>query len=350
MKRIQVTASRNYEVLVGRGLLQELGAHIKNLTKAEKIAIVSDSNVWPLYGSKAVESLKKAGFGNIISYVFPAGEESKCGETYLALLNHLAENKLTRSDCLVALGGGVVGDMTGFVAATYLRGIDYIQIPTTVLAAVDSSVGGKTAVDLPTGKNLLGAFYQPHIVLIDPETLSTLPREVYLDGMAEVIKYAAIMDEEMYPLFDDFNGNIDTIVARCVKNKRCIVDQDERDTGLRQLLNYGHTFGHAIELLNNFQLGHGHCVSIGMAIMSRACVKKGMCAPECATKLISTLERAGLPTSTELTAEQIYEAMLSDKKRMGSTITLVVPSAPGTCILHKVPVEDALDFIRSGLN
>jgi len=335
------------EIIIRRGVLDEAGSiAYKPDTTA---AIITDSNVNALYADRLEASLKNAGF-NVVKYVFPAGEASKNVNTYINVINFLAENRLTRSDVVFALGGGVVGDLAGFAAATYLRGIKLVQIPTTLLACVDSSVGGKTAVDLPTGKNLLGAFYQPHIVLIDPETLSTLPREVYLDGMAEVIKYAAIMDEEMYPLFDDFNGNIDTIVARCVKNKRCIVDQDERDTGLRQLLNYGHTFGHAIELLNNFQLGHGHCVSIGMAIMSRACVKNGMCAPECVTKLISTLERAGLPTSTELTAEQIYEAMLSDKKRMGSTITLVVPSAPGTCILHKVPVEDALDFIRSGLN
>lgn len=335
------------EIIIRRGVLDEAGSiAYKPDTTA---AIITDSNVNALYADRLEASLKNSGF-NVVKYVFPAGEASKNVNTYINVINFLAENRLTRSDVVFALGGGVVGDLAGFAAATYLRGIKLVQIPTTLLACVDSSVGGKTAVDLPSGKNLLGAFYQPHIVLIDPETLSTLPREVYLDGMAEVIKYAAIMDEEMYPLFDDFNGNIDTIVARCVKNKRCIVDQDERDTGLRQLLNYGHTFGHAIELLKNFQLGHGHCVSIGMAIMSRACVKNGMCAPECATKLISTLERAGLPTATELTAEEIYEAMLSDKKRMGSTITLVVPSTPGTCILHTVPVEDALDFIRSGLN
>lgn len=335
------------EIIIRRGVLDEAGSiAYKPDTTA---AIITDSNVNALYADRLEASLKNSGF-DVVKYVFPAGEASKNVNTYINVINFLAENRLTRSDVVFALGGGVVGDLAGFAAATYLRGIKLVQIPTTLLACVDSSVGGKTAVDLPSGKNLLGAFYQPHIVLIDPETLSTLPREVFLDGMAEVIKYAAIMDDEMYPLFDDFNGNIDTIVARCVKNKRYIVDQDERDTGLRQLLNYGHTFGHAIELLKNFQLGHGHCVSIGMAIMARACVKNGMCAPECATKLISTLERAGLPTATELTAEEIYEAMLSDKKRMGSTITLVVPSAPGTCILHTVPVEDALDFIRSGLN
>ena len=337
------------EIIIRRGLLDEAGAIARQHIYSARAAIITDSTVNTLYADRLEAALRNADF-DVIKYVFPAGEASKNVDTYMKVINFLAENRLTRSDAVFALGGGVVGDLAGFAAATYLRGIKLVQIPTTLLACVDSSVGGKTAVDLPTGKNLLGAFYQPHVVIIDPDNLKTLSPEVFLDGAAEAIKYAAIMDEEMYPMFDDMHGRIDEIVARCVKNKRCIVDQDERDTGLRQLLNYGHTFGHAIELLKNFRLGHGHCVSIGMSIMARACVKKGMCTPECASKLISTLERAGLPTSTDLTAEDIYEAMLSDKKRTGGTITLVVPSTPGTCILHKIPVEDALDFIRSGLN
>ena len=226
MKTIKVTASKNYEVLVGNGLLQELGQHCKNLTEAQKIAIVSDSNVWPLYGKKALNSLQNAGYANIISYVFPAGEESKNGQTYLALLNFLAESKLTRSDCIVALGGGVVGDMTGFVAATYLRGIDCIQVPTTVLAAVDSSVGGKTAIDLPAGKNLVGAFYQPKLVLMDPDVLDTLPDTVFSDGMAEVIKYGFIADEdflvklESSPSRSAVMSDIESVLYTCCDIKR----------------------------------------------------------------------------------------------------------------------------------
>lgn len=335
------------EIIIRRGVLDEAGriAYKPDTTAA----IITDSNVSPLYADRLESSLKSSGF-RVVKYVFPAGEASKNVNTYINVINFLAENRLTRSDAVFALGGGVVGDLAGFAAATYLRGVKLVQIPTTLLACVDSSVGGKTAVDLPSGKNLLGAFYQPHIVLIDPDTLGTLPREVFLDGIAEVIKYAAIMDGDMYPLFDDFTGNLDTIITRCVNNKRAVVEQDEHDTGLRQLLNYGHTFGHAIELLMDYKLGHGHCVSIGMSIMARACVKKGVCDPICADQLISSLKNAGLPTSTNLSAEAIYEAMLSDKKRTGGSITLVIPSAPGKCVLHKVPVEEALDFIKADLN
>jgi len=334
------------EIIIRRGALDQAGGILKS---DKKMAIITDSNVDPIYADRLTASLESAGM-EVIKYIFPAGEQSKNVETYINVINFLAENRLTRSDAVVALGGGVVGDLAGFAAATYLRGIKLVQIPTTLLACVDSSVGGKTAVDLPTGKNLLGAFYQPHVVIIDPNTLKTLPDEVYLDGAAEVIKYAAIMDEDMYPLFNDFYGNIDEIIARCVKNKKAVVDQDERDNGLRQLLNYGHTFGHAIELLKNYTLGHGHCVSIGMAIMSRACVKKGMCDPICSSKLITALENMGLPTSTDIPAEKIYAAMLSDKKRAGDRINLVVPSTPGICVLHKVPVEESLSFIEAGLN
>ncbi len=337
------------EIIIRRGAVGEAGVIANKFLGSKRALIVTDSNVDALYSEKVISVLESAGI-SCEKFVFPAGEASKSVDTYISIINCLAEKKLTRTDAVVALGGGVVGDTAGFAAATYLRGIKLMQIPTTLLACVDSSVGGKTAVDLPTGKNLLGAFYQPHAVVIDPDMLKTLPREVYLDGAAEVIKYAAIMDEEMYSLFDDFDGNIDEIITRCVSNKKYIVDQDERDTGLRQLLNFGHTFGHAIEKLMDYRLGHGHCVSIGMAIMSRACVKKGMCEPVCATRLINTLENIGLPTSTDIPAEEIYNAMLSDKKRAGGTINLVVPSAPGKCVLHKVPVEDSLDFIVKGLN
>lgn len=334
------------EIIIRRGVLDQAG----EILKADKrMAIITDSNVDPLYGDRLATSIKSAGM-DVIKYVFPAGEQSKTVDTYIKIINFLAGNRLTRSDAVVALGGGVVGDTAGFAAATYLRGIKLVQIPTTLLACVDSSVGGKTAVDLPTGKNLLGAFYQPHVVLIDPDTLNTLPEEVYLDGAAEAIKYAAIMDEEMYPLFDDFRGNIDEIIARSIENKKYVVSQDERDNGLRQILNYGHTFGHAIELLNDFKLGHGHCVSIGMAIMSRACVKKGMCDPICSNRLISVLKSMGLPTSTGLSAEDIYSVMLTDKKRAGGSINLIVPASPGNCVLHKIPVEEALDFLKAGLD
>ena len=188
MNTVTVRASRQYDILIGQGLLPTLGAEAKKLGKAQKICVVSESSVYPLYGAAAEESLKSAGF-SVVSYVFPAGEESKSGQIFLDLLNFLAENRLTRSDLIVALGGGVVGDLAGFAAASYLRGIRFIQVPTTLLAAVDSSVGGKTAIDLPAGKNLAGAFCQPSLVLCDTDTLNSLPLDIFRDGCAEVIKY-----------------------------------------------------------------------------------------------------------------------------------------------------------------
>ena len=351
MKTIKVTASKNYEVLVGRDLLQELGVHTKNLTKAEKIAIVSDSNVWPLWGEKTAESLKNAGFTNIISYVFPAGEESKCGEIYLALLNFLAQNKLTRSDCLIALGGGVVGDMTGFVAATYLRGIDYIQIPTTVLAAVDSSVGGKTAIDLPAGKNLAGAFYQPKLVLCDINALDTLPQDIFRDGCAEIIKYGVLYDLQLFAHLQKFGLDFDreAVISRCIELKRDVVAVDEFDRGERQKLNLGHTIGHSIEANSNFTLSHGKAVAIGMNIVSKAAAKLGLCSTETAQAIGEILEKFVFPTSTSDSAATIYEGALSDKKRFGGTVNLIVPTEIGNCIIHTVTTDELKTFIEAGL-
>ena len=197
MNVVKVNASTAYEVMIGSGLLSSLGQEVAKVTKVGKAAIVSDSNVWPLYGKNAQERLENAGF-SVISFVFPAGESSKSGATYLALMNFLAQNHVTRSDCLIALGGGVVGDLTGFAAATYLRGISFIQVPTTLLAAVDSSVGGKTAIDLECGKNLVGAFYQPKLVLCDTDALHSLPADTFRDGCAEVIKYGILYDPQLF--------------------------------------------------------------------------------------------------------------------------------------------------------
>ena len=351
MKRIQVTASKNYEVLVGRGLLQELGVHIQNLTKANKVAIVSDSNVWPIYGQRAVKSLEDAGFCGTVSYVFPAGEESKNGETFLSLLNFLATEKLTRSDCIVALGGGVVGDMTGFVAATYLRGIDYIQVPTTVLAAVDSSVGGKTAIDLPAGKNLAGAFYQPKLVLCDIDTLNTLPGDIFRDGCAEIIKYGVLYDPQLFAHLEEFGLDFDRedVISRCIELKRDVVAADEFDRGERQKLNLGHTIGHSVEANSHFTVSHGKAVAIGMAIVSRASAKQNICSAQTAAAIEEILRKFNLPTDTADSAAAIYESALSDKKRFGNTVNLIIPVKIGSCIIHTVTTEALKTFIEAGL-
>ena len=349
MKTITVSASKEYDVKIGGGLLRDLGAETAALCKGRKAAIISDSTVWPLYGEIAKSSLEAAGF-ETVHYVFPAGEVSKNGAVYLDILNFLAENHLTRSDCLIALGGGVVGDITGFVAATYLRGIAYVQVPTTLLAAVDSSVGGKTAIDLPAGKNLAGAFYQPRLVLCDTDTLHTLTEDIFRDGCAEVIKYGILYDKALFAYLQQHGLAFDreAVIARCVELKRDVVMEDEFDTGARMRLNLGHTIGHGVEAKSNFTLSHGKAVAIGTAIVSRAGVKLGICSEETRDKIVNILEQFGLPTVTDLTAEDICVCALSDKKRSSSTVNLIVPEKIGCCAIRPTPVEELKSFIEAG--
>ena len=344
MKTIHVAASANYDVKIGTGLLETLGTECAKVCKAGKAAIVSDTNVWPLYGAQAETSLKNAGM-EVAYFVFPSGEESKSGSVYLELLNFLAQNGLTRSDCLIALGGGVVGDMTGFAAATYLRGVAYVQVPTTLLAAVDSSVGGKTAIDLPAGKNLCGAFYQPKLVLCDIDTLNTLPEDVFRDGCAEVIKYGVLYDPQLFAYLAETGMGFDreAVIARCVELKRDVVAEDEFDTGARMKLNLGHTVGHGIEAASNFSVSHGKAVAIGMAIVARA----SKCLD--AERIIACLERFGLPVTTDISVDEISRHALSDKKRSGGTVKLILPQAIGDCAIVPTPVENLRSFIEEGL-
>ena len=344
MKTVTVNASKSYNIKIGSGLLSFLGEEAKKLGKAKKVAIVSETNVYPRYGKQAENSLKDAAF-EVVSFVFPAGEESKSAATYLELLNFLAENKLTRTDLIVALGGGVVGDLAGFAAATYLRGIRFIQIPTTLLAAVDSSVGGKTAIDLSAGKNLVGAFWQPSLVLCDTDTLTSLPRDIFLDGCAEVIKYGILYDETFFSYLESTGPDFDreAVIARCVEMKRDVVMEDEFDTGARMKLNLGHTIGHGVEASSNFTLSHGKSVAIGMAIVSRA----SHCPDN--DRMIGILQKFGLPTTTTTDAETLFHYALSDKKRSGGSVNLIIPRAIGNCEIVPTPVEKIKTFIEEGL-
>ena len=344
MKTVTVTASKIYNIHIGSGLLSSVGAEAKLLGKAEKVCVISESTVWPLYGGTVMKSLTDAGFA-VTNYVFPAGEESKNGSTYLDILNHLAQNGLTRSDLIVALGGGVVGDLAGFAAASYLRGIRFIQVPTTLLAAVDSSVGGKTAIDLPSGKNLAGAFWQPSLVLCDTDVLTSLPMDIFRDGCAEVIKYGILYDPELFSHLQVKGLNFDreAVIARCIELKRNVVMEDEFDTGARMKLNLGHTIGHGIEARSNFELSHGKSVAIGMAIVSRA---SGCCD---ADKITALLEQFGLPTTTDYPVDDIYAYTLSDKKRSGSTVNLIIPECIGNCQIIPTPVENLKTIIEAGL-
>lgn len=350
MKTVYVSASKNYPVHIGTSLLASAGEYLASLIAPCKTAIISDSNVWPIYGSKIEESFKNAGF-DPISFIFVAGESSKNAATYLQILNFLAENQMTRSDCIVALGGGVVGDMAGFCAATYLRGIPYIQIPTTLLAMVDSSVGGKTAIDLPAGKNLVGAFCQPCMVLCDLDTLNSLPDSVFRDGCAEIIKYGVLYDKALFEHLAAYGISFsrEYVISRCVELKRDVVAADEYDRGERQKLNLGHTLGHSIEAKSHFHVTHGQAVAIGMSLVAKAASAYGICKQETPDIIRSVLDTFHLPTSTDFTPQEIYEGALSDKKRSGSAVTLIVPTEIGNCILRLTPVNELLSFIKAGL-
>ena len=351
MKTIHVPASVPYDVKIGQGLLASLGSELKTLCpKAERVLLVADSAVFPLHGAAALHTLRGAGL-EAEAYVFPSGEGSKTAGTLIDLLNRATALHLTRSDAMVALGGGVTGDLTGFAAAVYMRGVSYIQVPTTLLASVDSSVGGKTAVDLPAGKNLMGAFWQPRLVLCDTELQSSLPDAVFTDGCTEVIKTAVLFDPELFEtLTRDGKGfDRETVIARCVEHKRNIVAEDEFDTGRRGLLNLGHTLGHAVEACSDFALSHGQSVAIGLATVARAAAKAGLCPPNVPNRVVALLEDFGLPTETNLPIHRLMESMLSDKKRSGSTVTVIVPEAIGRCALRPMDAETLKNFMESGL-
>ena len=351
MRTIHVPASVPYDVHIGPGTLALLGGQIKNLLpKAEKAVIVSDNNVFPLHGETALGHLRSAGL-DAESIVLPHGEETKTGETLLRLLDRLTGMRLTRSDVLVALGGGMIGDLTGFAAAVYMRGVGYFQVPTTLLAAVDSSVGGKTAVDLPAGKNLMGAFWQPRSVLCDTSLLSTLPEDVFTAGCAEVIKTAILFDPDLFTLLSEYGLGFDreSVITRCVEHKRDVVAEDEFDTGRRGLLNLGHTLGHAVEACSGFTLSHGQAVAIGTATVCRAAGQAGICGQELPDAVTGLLEKFGLPTETDIPMDRLTDVMLSDKKRSGSSVNVVVPEAVGRCSLRPMDAAALREFIASGV-
>ncbi len=343
--KITVNASKTYDVLIHKGLLHNCGKALASIFSPCTVCVVSDTNVAPLYLNEVKTSLTESGF-QVTEFIFPAGEASKTPETLFKLWQHLASVPLTGSDLLIALGGGVTGDITGFSAATYLRGIKYVQIPTSLLAMVDSSVGGKTAIDLPEGKNLCGAFCQPSAVLCDTECLSTLPEKEYSCGMAEVIKYAMIDRPAIFELINE--DDTDALVYECISAKREKVEADEFDGGARRLLNLGHTFGHAIERLSEFALSHGEAVSVGMCIITRYAVGEGICPQSVLDRLYAALKKYALPTGTRFSAKEIAAAAQNDKKRRGGSVTLVIPAKNGSVLVKKA-VGELEDIIKKGL-
>ena len=339
MQEVTVHASRDYRILIGTGLLPRLGQEAARCVKGRKVCIVSETNVYPHHGAAAEESLKSAGF-TVVSYVFSAGESSKNGQNYLTLLNFLAENQLTRADLLIALGGGVVGDLCGFAAATYLRGVAFSQVPTTLLAAVASSVGGKTAIDLGETKNIVGAFWQPKVVLVDFDALATLPRRHFVNGLAEAIKAGLIADPELFALFECEHPeeNIERIIYRSLRVKKNVVENDEHEQGQRACLNFGHTIGHGIEAVKGVRgrrtngLFHGECVALGMLPMieDKSLVRR--------TRAI--YRTLGLPTRTGVDKNKVLSYMQHDKKSAGSTITVIKVPGLGCWRADKIPMTE----------
>ncbi len=360
IKKVRVEASASYDVLIGSGLIEDAGALISGLCGASAAVIVSDDNVFPKYGGRLRESLEAAGL-RTICFTAPHGESAKTLEVYGRLLELMCEEHVRRNDIIAALGGGAVGDLAGFAAATYQRGIRFIQLPTTLLAAVDSSVGGKTAINLESGKNQAGCFLQPSLVICDTGIVRDEPEDEFRNGCAEVIKYAMIGSEEFLgklsgsasaayetieetPVFRE----LDDVVATCVSMKGDIVHRDEFDRGDRMLLNYGHTLAHSAEALSGYTMPHGAAVAAGMAIMARSAAAAGLCGPEVPEATDGILAKYGLPTGLGCDPGDLAAGTLSDKKADGSTLRIIVPESIGRCRVESVSPGTLLEMISAG--
>lgn len=343
MKKLTVNVNDKYDILIEKGLINKTGELVKHVLDCKKLTLISDDNVYGIYGDIVKKQLEDQGY-QVFTYVFKAGEASKKTSVVIDMVEFMADNQLTRSDGVIALGGGVCGDMAGFASAIYLRGIRFVQIPTSLLAQVDSSVGGKTAVDLPQGKNLCGAFHQPSLVIIDPNVLDTLSEHFFNDGMGEVIKYGCIKSDTLFERLENENPKdfIEDLIYQCVDIKRVIVENDEKEHGERALLNFGHTCGHAIEKLWNFEtVSHGEAVAIGMVMISIAGEKAGLTEKGTADRIIKILEKNGMKTSDTHTTAEIVKAMSADKKRTNNGIKLVMLKKIGESFIKPVSMEEA---------
>ena len=353
MEKIHVDLGKHaYDIEIGAGLLPTVGAKVKALVpKAQRAVIVSDTNVAPLYGEILQRSLKEAGLPATI-VIIEAGEQSKNMQVLSEVLEQIAESGLTRSDVLVTLGGGVVGDLGGFAAASFMRGIAFVQVPTSLLAQIDSSVGGKVAVDLKAGKNLAGAFYQPKGVFIDTNLLSTLPVRFLHDGLAEAIKYGCIQDANLFEKIagyaDDSEllADIGSVVATCCAIKARIVEEDEFDTGLRGILNFGHTLGHAVEQHYDYgEYTHGEGVAIGMYQITKRTEELGMTPVGTAERIAEVLKKYNLTIEAGVEKALLIDTMAKDKKKSGNTITLIVLDELGNGRLHKINWQDVPKYL-----
>ena len=337
---------KSYSIAINAGLVDQVGPRLRALLPQSELAVViTDSNVGPLYGERLARSLRQAGF-QTVTLTFAAGEQSKNLATLTELYTGLAKAGVTRSDAVIALGGGVTGDMAGLAAATFLRGVAFVQVPTSLLAMVDSSVGGKVAVDLPAGKNLVGAFYQPKAVYIDPEVLKTLPVRFFNDGMAEVIKYGCIKDAELFDRLEKMAPTerekvLPGFIATCCNIKARIVEADEFDNGDRMVLNFGHTLGHAVEKTYHYaKYSHGEAVGIGMLAFTRAAEAKGQTVQGTAARLANLLQKYHLPLTAAVTPAEFMAAVQMDKKKKGHRLTIVLLRRIGESFLQKIDFQD----------
>ncbi len=335
---LKINTNEPYGVMIEKGLINKIGPIVANLaTKGTKVMIVSDSNVFPIFGERVMKSIESSG---LIAkrFIFEAGEQSKTLFTVRNIYSALTKHMFTRSDLIIALGGGVAGDMAGFAAATYLRGISFIQIPTSLLAQIDSSVGGKTGVDLPEGKNLVGAFHQPKLVICDPDVLKTLPKEFLIDGLGEVVKYACIDDVSLFEQLESGEAlaNIEKTIYRCIDIKRKFVEEDVDEKGNRILLNFGHTFGHAIEKLHDYSgISHGCAVAIGMVIACEVGENLGYTEKGTAQRVINLLTKLRLPVSDINSIDKIIDATALDKKSVGKMIKFIFIPRIGEAVVKK---------------
>lgn len=342
MKKLFVDLKENsYNILIEKGLLNNLGKTIKEVYRGKKIFIITDENVNEIYGDVVQNSLKSSEFETKILVLKP-GEETKSFNTLPMIYDSLLDFKMTRKDLIITLGGGVIGDLGGFIAASFLRGVPFIQIPTSFLAQVDSSVGGKVAVDLKRGKNLVGAFYQPKVVIIDPDVLSTLSNKFFRDGLGEVIKYGLIKDKDLFEKLttlksrEEIMCNIEEIIYTCCNIKRKIVEEDEKDLGERMILNFGHTLGHAIETYYNFTgYSHGEAVAIGMYNITLISEEKGLTEKGTAEKIKEILITHGLPYEVDLDDNKaVIETISLDKKNLGKVLKVILIKNIGECIIY----------------
>ena len=347
METLTVRTRQPYRVLIENGLLDRIGQELCRVCPPCRAAVVSDDTVDARYGDRAAASLASAGY-ETLRFVFPHGEASKNLQTYGQLMTFLCQNNLTRGDMLISLGGGVTGDLAGFAAATYLRGVRYAQIPTTLLAMVDSSVGGKTAVDLPGAKNACGAFWQPSLVLCDPMLLATLPEAEVSNGLAECVKHAVLEDPALLSLTSLPLADAQGLIARSIAIKESYVCTDERDVGRRQFLNLGHTVGHAAEALSGYRMRHGEGVAMGMAYMARIACALSLCGADTVQAIENALTAANLPVDCPYSAKDLCAYVLRDKKRRGQEITLVLPEKIGKCRLHTVQIGDLPALLALG--